>query len=61
MENPVQKTILLEQAYYEIQIICTKFHDESGATDIKNKDFLRELSRVWDKNIHEDYYLCWAV
>ena len=49
MANPDQKTILLEQAYGEIQEICAKFQDESGASDMEVKTLLRELARVWEK------------
>ena len=55
MANPDQKTILLEQAYDEIKAICTNFQDESGATDMEVKTLLRELARVWEKDIDEDY------
>ena len=54
MANPDQKTILLEQAYDEIKVICAKFQDESGATDMEIKTLLRELARVWEKDIDED-------
>ena len=38
MANPVQKSILADQAYDEIKDICAKFQDESGLTDwILNK------------------------
>ncbi len=47
MENPDLKTILLEQAYDELKVICTKFQDESGATDMEVKILLRELARVY--------------
>ena len=57
MANPNKKTILLEQAYEEIAVICTKFQDESGATDIEVKTLLRELARVWGKDIDEDYVI----
>ena len=53
MTNSDQKTILIEQAYDEIKIICTKFQDESGATDMEVKTILRELARVWE-NIAAD-------
>ena len=33
MTNPDQKIILLEQTYDKIKVICTKFQDQSGATD----------------------------
>ena len=61
MANPDQKTILLEQAYDEIKGICTKFQDESGATDMEVKTLLRELARVWEKDIDEDYDIDWEV
>ena len=43
MANPDQKTILLEQAYEELKAICTKFQDESGATDMEEKLYLENL------------------
>ena len=46
MANPDQKTILLEQAYDELKAICSKFQDESRATDMEIKAPLREVSRV---------------
>ena len=49
MVNPAQKTILLEQAYEEIKEICTKFQDDSGASDMEVKTLLREIARVWEK------------
>jgi len=49
MANPDQKTILLEQAYYELKAICTKFQNQSGATDMEVKTLLRELARVYEK------------
>ena len=55
MANPDQKTILLEQAYDEIKSICSKFQDESGATDKEVKILLRELARVWEKDIDENW------
>ena len=55
MANLDQKTILLEQAYDEIKVICNKFQDQSGATDMEVKTLLREIPRVWEKDIDEDY------
>ena len=49
MANPDQKTILIEQAFMEIKEICTKFQEESGASDMEVKTLLRELARVWEK------------
>ncbi len=54
MANPDQKTILLEQAYDKITVICTKFQDESGATDMEVKTLLRQLARVWEKDINDE-------
>ena len=61
MVNPDQKTILLEQAYDEIKFICAKFQDESGAKDMEVKTLLRELARVWGKDIDDDYDIDWEV
>ncbi len=61
MANLDQKTILLEQTYDEIKVICNKFQYESGATDMEVKTLLRELARVWEKDIDEDYDIDWEV
>ena len=53
MVNPEQKTILIEQAYDELKSICSKFQDESGATDMEVKTLLRELARVWEKDMYD--------
>ena len=61
MANPDQKIILLEQTYNEIKVICTNFQDESGATDMEVKTLLRELARVWEKGIDDNYDIDWEV
>ena len=61
MKNPEQKTILLEQAYDELKAICAKFQAESGATDMEVKTLLRELARVYEKDIDDDYDIDWEV
>ena len=61
MANPEQKTIFLEQAYDELKAICTKFQYQSGATDMEVKTLLRELARVYEKDIDDDYDLDWEV
>ena len=61
MANPDQKTILLEQAYDELKGICIKFQDESGATDMEVKTLLRELARVYEKDIDDNYDIDWEV
>ena len=55
MTNSDQKTILIEHAYDELKPICTKFQDESGATDMEVKTLLRELVRVYEKDIDDNY------
>ena len=49
MANPDQKTILLEHAYEEIKEICTKFQEDSGASDMEVKTLLRELARGYEE------------
>ena len=61
MANPDQKTILLEQAYEELNAICTKFQEQSGATDMEVNTLLRELARVYEKDIDDNYDIDWEV
>ena len=61
MANPDQKTILVEQTYDELKVICTKFQDQSGASDMEVKTLLRELARVYEKDIDYNYDLDWEV
>ena len=61
MANLDQKTILLKQAYEEIKVICSKFQDETGAKDMEVKTLLKELARVWEKDIDDDYDIDWEV
>ena len=48
MANRDQRTLLLEQTYDEIKLLCTKFQEESGASDMEVKTLLRKLARVWE-------------
>ena len=59
--NPDQKTILIEQAYDELKTVCTKFQDQSGATDMEVKTLLRELARVYEKDMDDNYDIDWEV
>ena len=61
MANLDQKTILLEQAYEELKAICNKVQDQSGATDMEVKTLLRELARVYEKDIDDNYDIDWEV
>ena len=55
MANLDQKTILIEKAYDERKAICTKFQDQSGATDMEVKTLLRELARVYERDFDDSY------
>ena len=59
MANLDKKTILLERAYDEIKSVCSKFQEESRATDMEVKTLLRELARVWENDIDDDYDIDW--
>ena len=61
MANLDPKIILLEQAYEELKTICTKFQDESGATDMEVKTLLREHARVYENDIDDDYDIDWEI
>ena len=52
---------MLGQAYDELRAICTKFQDESGATDMELKTLLRELARVYEKDIDDEYEVDWEL
>ena len=41
MANADQKRTLLEKAYEELKSVCSKFQEESGATDMEVKFLLR--------------------
>ncbi len=61
MANPDQKTILQEQTYDELKAICAKFQNQSGATDMEVKTLLRELMKVYEKDIDYNYDIDWEV
>ena len=56
-----KKIILLEKAYDELRAICAKFQDQSGATDMGVKTLLRELARVYEKDVDDNYDIYWEV
>ena len=43
------------------QITRSMFQDESGATDMEVKTLLRELARVYEKDIDDNYDIDWEV
>ena len=61
MANPDQKTIFLGQACGELKAICTKFQDQSVATDMGVKTLLRELARIYEKDIEDNYAIDWEA
>ena len=61
MANSDHKTILIEQAYDELKAICAKFQNQSGATDMEVKTLLRELARVYEKDIDDNNDIYWEV
>ena len=50
-----------EQADDEIKVICTKSQDVSWATDMEVNILLRELAKVLEKDIDEEYDVDWEV
>ena len=44
--NPDQKTILIEQSYKDIQEICKKFQNDSGASNSEVKNFINQLNII---------------
>ena len=52
---------MLEQVYDELKAICTKFQDESGASDMGVKTLLRDLDRVYEKDFDDNYDIDWEV
>jgi len=50
---------LVEQSYDKLKSACFKFQKESGATDMEVKTLLRELARVWEKDIDDEYEIDW--
>ena len=49
------------KAYDELKAICIKFQDESGASDMEVKTLLRELARVYEKDIDDNQDIDWEV
>ncbi len=45
------KNNIARTTYDEIKFICTKFQHKSGVTDLQLKTILRELYRVWEKDL----------
>ena len=55
------KNNLARTSLWGLKAICTKFQDESGSTDMEVKTLLRELARVYEKNIDDNYDIDWEV
>ena len=47
MANPDKKTILFDESYKEVNIICIDLQKNCGATDEEAKKLLREILVQW--------------
>ena len=47
MANPDQKTILIEQAFKDINKICIKFQEDSGSSNSEINNLLIEIASLW--------------
>ena len=48
MANLDQNTLLIEQAFEDINEICKKFQDDSGSSNSEVKTLLNEIASLWD-------------
>ena len=49
MANPDQKTILIDNAYEEIKIICKNLQKDTNASDLEVKSLLKLIMNEWDE------------
>ena len=49
MANPDQKTILIDNAFEEIKIICINLQKDSGASTLEIKSLLKLVMNEWDE------------
>ena len=50
MANPDQKTILIDNAYAEIKIICKNLQEDTNASNLEVKSLLKLIINEWEKN-----------
>jgi len=49
MANPVQKTILIDNAYEEIKNICINLQKDSNASNLEVKSLLKLIMEQWEE------------
>jgi len=49
MANPDQKTILIDNAYEEIKIVCINLQKDSDASNLEIKSLLKLIMNEWDQ------------
>ena len=49
MANPDQKTILIDNAYEEIKIICKNLQKDTNASNLEIKSLLKLIMNEWDE------------
>ena len=49
MANPDQKTILIDNAYEEIKIICKNLQKDTNASNVEVKSLLKLIMKEWDE------------
>ena len=49
MANPDQKTILIDNAYKEIKIICTNLQKDTDASNLEVKSLLKLIMHEWEE------------
>ena len=49
MANPDQKTILIDNAYEEIKIICKNLQKDTNASNLEVKSLLKLIMNDWDE------------
>ena len=50
MANPDQKTILIDNAYEEIKVICTNLQKDTDASNFEVKSLLKLIMNEWEEN-----------
>ncbi|KGF98381.1 hypothetical protein EU96_0343 [Prochlorococcus marinus str. MIT 9302] len=49
MSNPDQKTLLIDNAYKQINNICKNLQKDTGATNLEVKSFLKLIMNEWEE------------
>ncbi len=49
MANPDQKTVLIDNAFEEIQNICINLQKEADVTNLEIKSLLRLITNEWEE------------